>query len=487
MAIVLALLEGGALFAALWLMGLVAPWPAAAAVGWPGVLAVSAITALYYTDCYDLRRVSSVSRFAPRLLRCVALASVPLGAYSVVVPHAGTTAMATLLLLVGLPTAVRGLLYRAVRSAPFAERILIVGSGPLAQKVAEVIQTQSGHRYVTVGMIDGAPVHPASRWRRLRAIDSLDRFLDMARPDRIVVARGQRRTRLPVQPLLEARLRGIAVEDGAEFYERLTGKLAIEALTPSSLIFSKGFRHSLATLATARALSVVIAVGGLLILAPFLGVIALFIKLDSRGPVFFRQERVGLSGRRFTLVKFRTMHDAEDPRSEWACDNRHRITRVGRWLRAFRLDELPQFVNILKGDMDIVGPRPHPASNFSLFVTVLRNSPECGEQIPYYSLRSMVRPGITGWAQVRYRYANNLEEEIEKMRYDLYYVKHRSLWLDLRILAATLKIVVAGRGSAEVGGTTRDAGQGVGDAPAAHPGTMMIEPATPAHGGDARW
>ena len=126
---------------------------------------------------------------------------------------------------------------------------------------------------------------------------------------------------------------------------------------------------------------------------------------------------------------------------------RDRITRVGLWLRRFRLDELPQFVNVLRGDMDLVGPRPHPFSNFSLFVTVLRNSPECGEQIPYYSIRSMARPGITGWAQVRYRYANNLEEEIEKMRYDLYYVKHRSLWLDLRILADTVKTVLGGRES----------------------------------------
>jgi len=161
--------------------------------------------------------------------------------------------------------------------------------------------------------------------------------------------------------------------------------------------------------------------------------------------VLFVQDRVGLRGRRFRLLKFRTMRVTDAAPSEWAGDNRDRITRVGHWLRTFRFDELPQFVNVLRGDMDLVGPRPHPASNFSAFVTVLRNQPECGEQIDYYALRSMVRPGITGWAQVRYRYANNLEEEIEKMRYDLYYVKHRSLWLDLRILADTVKTVLAGR------------------------------------------
>jgi len=151
-----------------------------------------------------------------------------------------------------------------------------------------------------------------------------------------------------------------------------------------------------------------------------------------------------MNGRRFKLIKFRTMHPVSQKTSEWAKDNSDRITRVGRWLRKFRLDELPQFVNILRCDMNLVGPRPHPASNFELLVLVSRNAPEHGEVIPYYSLRSLVRPGVTGWAQVRYGYANDLEEEIEKMRYDLYYIKHQSLWLDLRILFDTVKIVLAG-------------------------------------------
>src|SRR6185503_5414293 len=138
--------------------------------------------------------------------------------------------------------------------------------------------------------------------------------------------------------------------------------------------------------------------------------------------------------RTFRLLKFRTMRPAGAATSEWARDNASRLTRVGVWLRRFRLDELPQLVNILRGDMNLVGPRPHPVSNFPLFVLAMRNTPDCGESIPYYALRSLVRPGITGWAQVRYRYANDLEEEIEKIRYDLYYVKHMSVWLDLRVL-----------------------------------------------------
>src|SRR5690606_8460044 len=146
-------------------------------------------------------------------------------------------------------------------------------------------------------------------------------------------------------------------------------------------------------------------------LAPLFLLIAIAIKLDSRGPVLFVQDRIGLHGKHFKLYKFRTMRPAEARTSEWAGDNKHRITRVGHYLRKFRLDELPQFFNVLRGDMNLVGPRPHPASNFELFVLVSRNTPECGGQIPYYSLRSIVRPGITGWAQVRYRYANNLSEE----------------------------------------------------------------------------
>jgi len=222
-------------------------------------------------------------------------------------------------------------------------------------------------------------------------------------------------------------------------YERLTGKLAIETLTPSTLIFSGDFKKSRLDLAAGRCLSLLVSIVGLTILSPLLGLVALLIKLDSRGPAFFVQERMGMAGRRFRLFKFRTMHVVDGPTSEWVCDNATRITRIGKWLRKFRLDELPQFFNIMLGDMNLVGPRPHPVSNFELF----------SDHIPYYWLRAKVRPGITGWAQVRYRYANNLNEETEKMRYDLYYIKHLSLAFDLRILFDTIKTVLFGSESVE--------------------------------------
>lgn len=314
------------------------------------------------------------------------------------------------------------------------ERILILGGGPLAGKLLEELDGR--RRCVVVGLLDDAaiPGTPGTRYRILGSIEDLPHVLQEVRPDRIVVALTARRGRLPLHDLLQARARGILVEDGVEAYERLAGKVAIEALTPGSVIFSRDFRKAPLGLAARRVLSVVAAVAGLLLLAPLLLLVALAIVLDSPGPVFFRQDRVGASGHPFTLFKFRTMRSSESHSSEWERDNGHRITRVGWWLRRFRLDELPQFWNVLRGDMNLVGPRPHPTCNHSLFV----------ERIPYYGLREAVLPGITGWAQVRYGYANGLVEETEKVRYDLFYVKHLSLWLDLRILVETVCTVVGG-------------------------------------------
>ena len=327
-----------------------------------------------------------------------------------------------------------------MRSFSFGERILVLGTCPLAEKLVAEIEARPHLRYVVAGIVDDepavpSPASPLSRYPHLGPLSDLDRIIRLVRPDRIVVTPGARRSRLPVAPLLEHRVRGIAVEDGIDAYEKVTGKLAIESLAPKSLIFGLGFRRSRLPRGAERVLSLAASALALTVMAPLLALIAIAIKLDSAGPVFFVQERVGLAGRRFRFLKFRTMHPAAGGTSEWARDNDDRITRVGKMLRRHRLDELPQFVNVLRGDMNLVGPRPHPVTNFQLFV----------QHIPYYSLRSVIRPGITGWAQVRYSYANNLEEETEKMRYDLYYIKHMSLWLDLRILLDTVKIVLLGR------------------------------------------
>jgi lipopolysaccharide/colanic/teichoic acid biosynthesis glycosyltransferase len=211
----------------------------------------------------------------------------------------------------------------------------------------------------------------------------------------------------------------------------MIGKVAIEALTPNDLIVggSRGY-HGLK-----RIFSVVAASVGLLLCAPFMALIAIVIKLDSPGPVFFFQERIGLRGRRFRLIKFRSMIPRDTTTSEWAGDNADRITRVGAWLRKYHLDELPQFFNILAGNMELVGPRPTPLSHHDLFE----------REIPNFALRSVIRPGLTGWAQVRIGYANNLAAEVEKMRYDIYYVMHQSFAFDLQIIRETVAVVLFGR------------------------------------------
>ena len=255
----------------------------------------------------------------------------------------------------------------------------------------------------------------------------------------------------------------IVVEAGVEAYERLTGKLAIELLPASTVLFSSEFRPSRVAVTFARVSSVLAACLGLALCLPAMALIAALIRLESPGPVLFVQERVGLGGRRFKLLKFRSMRETQNAHSEWAGDNADRITRVGRWIRKFRLDELPQFLNVIRGDMNLIGPRPHPISNRELFILVSRNTPECGEQIPYYSLRSCIRPGITGWAQVRYKYANGLDEEMEKLRYDLYYIKHYSPLLDLRILFETVKVVFLGHRGLEPESVWAQADEGAVD------------------------
>jgi exopolysaccharide biosynthesis polyprenyl glycosylphosphotransferase len=332
------------------------------------------------------------------------------------------------------------------------ELTLILGTTPLARQLAELIGSRPGGRYALLGAVrePDAAAPRSFPCPLLGTLDDLGRLLREHRPRRLIVALAERRRRLPMHHLIQARvIHRVAVENGDEVYERFSGKLAMDALTPSRVIFSHDFHPSFVARAAARAISLAAAAIGLLLFLPLCLVLAVAIKLDSAGPVLFVQERTGLGGRSFRMFKFRTMHPAAQQRSEWVRDNGDRITRVGRWLRKYRLDELPQFLNILRGDMNLVGPRPHPLSNFGLLTLVSRNVPECGEQIPYYFLRSMVRPGVTGWAQVRYRYANDIDEEMEKLRYDLYYIKHHSLRLDLRILLETVKVVVTGRGALE--------------------------------------
>jgi sugar transferase (PEP-CTERM system associated) len=256
--------------------------------------------------------------------------------------------------------------------------------------------------------------------------------------DRVIVALDERRGSLPLEQLLQCRLKGIHVDDGITFGESLSGKLSIENLHPSTIIFSNGFRGVLVYKGIKKVIDLIASFLGLLVFLPLCLIIALAIKLDSRGPVFYRQERIGQDGRLFSLIKFRSMTvDAEKDGPVWAVVNDQRVTRVGRWLRKLRLDEITQIINVIKGEMSIVGPRPERP----FFVKKLE------KEVPFYSHRHAVKPGITGWAQILYPYGATREDAQEKLKYDLYYIKHMSPIMDLRIISETAKIVLLGRGS----------------------------------------
>jgi exopolysaccharide biosynthesis polyprenyl glycosylphosphotransferase len=411
-----------------------------------GAVSGCCIVAFYYNDLYDLRVVRSFSLFASRLLQSFGVALILLALFYTLVPDARITEgafVSGLLVAAGLLVPLRAIGYTIMRRRAFADRVLVLGAGSLARRIIHEIESRPNFRYAVVGVVDdgvgaepGEPPYPV-----LGPLERIDKIIEDVKPDRLIVALTERRGRMPMTQLLECGAKGILVEDGLRTYESFTGKLPIEALTPSFLIFSGAFRKSRMQLALRRAASLAAAVTGLLLTAPLMAVIALALKLDSRGPVFFVDQRAGRGGRPFGLVKFRTMHPlppGQTPtRSVWDRDDTTRITRVGQWVRKLRLDELPQFWNILKGDMDLVGPRPE----------ILANVQAMSEQIPYYSLRHSVRPGLTGWAQTRFGYSVSLEQVTEKMRYDLFYIKHMSFWLDLRILVDTVKIVLFGRGA----------------------------------------
>jgi sugar transferase (PEP-CTERM system associated) len=253
-----------------------------------------------------------------------------------------------------------------------------------------------------------------------------------------VVALADRRGQLPIDELLRAKLDGVRVEDAATTYERMTGKILVDDLRPSWLIFSDGFQASRVTRFAKRLFDLTGALIGIVVAAPLMLLTAIAVRLESPGPVLYRQERVGEHGRLFTLYKFRSMRiDAEQGTPIWATSHDTRVTRVGRFIRLTRLDELPQFWNVLRGEMSFVGPRPERL----FFVQQL------AESIPFYMARHAVRPGVTGWAQVRYRYGASVEDALEKLRYDLYYIKHRSLVFDLTILVDTIKVMVCRKGA----------------------------------------
>jgi sugar transferase (PEP-CTERM system associated) len=329
----------------------------------------------------------------------------------------------------------RGAYSWIVQQPYFRERVYVLGTGDRAQRLLNGLRQRSELGIEVVGWtgnIEG----------ELTRETVAAHLVGLARENgvhRVIVAMQDRRGTLPVEELLELRLNGVKVEEATSWLEKISGRIEVEQLYASWLIFAEGFRFNTFFRVVRRVLNLSLALVGLVISLPLLPFIWLAVKLDSPGPVLYRQKRMGLRGATFFCYKFRTMRqDAEaDTGATWTADDDPRITRVGKVLRVSRLDEIPQLWCVLKGDMHFVGPRPERPE----FVEWL------SREIPYYGVRHVVRPGITGWAQVQYKYGNTLDDAREKLQYDLFYIKNASVGLDLWILFQTIKIVLLGRGA----------------------------------------
>lgn len=319
-----------------------------------------------------------------------------------------------------------------------AKRVLILGTGPLAMTMGLLFDTTRSN-LALAGYVNcvNEPVHVPQK----HVVGNGDSLLSIAlkeKAQKIVVSLTERRGTFPVKEVLDCKLRGIDIVDCPSFYEQMTGKLLVENINPSWFIFTEGFKATIFRQYFKRIVDILISFVGLTVSLPFLFLVPILIKLDSRGPILFRQERVGKGEKLFTLYKFRTMIDRAEKNTGpvWTQENDNRITGLGKFLRKSRLDEIPQLYNVLAGNMSFVGPRPERP----FFVETLK------KQIPYYSERHCVKPGITGWAQVRYEYGDSIEDAVEKLRYDLYYIKHLSIFLDNLIILDTIKVILFGRG-----------------------------------------
>lgn len=408
-----------------------------------GLLKIAAITLLalllsYYFDLYEPNRISQTWESYFRLLLVLSTLSFTLAGVIIIFPQADLghnvlfVSVVTLAMVLGLWRRVG----KWIEGLPvFRERVYVLGGGQHARTVVEILRARRDAGMEVVGEQSACETSELS-----------DRYtadlhaLCTPRPsiDRVIVAMENRRGVMPIRELLDLRLKGVVIENANLVLERLLGRLPLDGLNPSALIFTDGFRIKASRQVLRRLVSVAVAFLALVACLPLILFVALAVRFSSRGPIVFSQQRVGLRGQLFKVFKFRTMRqDAEAGGAVWAIRNDPRVTPLGRFLRKTRLDEIPQLWNVLRGDMGFVGPRPERPE----FVQWL------SREIPYYDLRHMIRPGITGWAQVRYQYGASLEETKRKLEYDLYYLKHLSLGLDLLILFETVKTIVLRRGA----------------------------------------
>lgn len=404
------------------------------------------LSALYYQDLYEINAYSTFKETLVKLVMALGTAAVTLGLiywlFPFVILETLVFSLAVVFVLIFV-VSWRMLFLYVLDKGLFNEKIIVLGSSALAMDIVEEIQSHLDCGYQVEALIPDGTNTILQRYveaplYRLSDTGRLCQVVEQMGVNRIVVALKDKRGRFPSQDLLTCRIKGIEVIEGVNFYEGLTGKILVREMRPSGLIFSEGFRPSWFSLAAKRMADLIFSGLMLVVLLPVWGLLALAVKLDSRGPVFYAQERVGQYRQPYRMYKFRSMAPDAEARTGpvWARQDDMRVTRVGRFIRRFRLDELPQLWNVFKGEMSLVGPRPERPH----FVEQLE------KEVPYYVARLEARPGITGWAQILYDYGASVEDAVEKLGYDLFYIKHLSFLLDATIMLRTVKAVLFGRG-----------------------------------------
>jgi sugar transferase (PEP-CTERM system associated) len=397
----------------------------------------------YLFDLYEFSLIRMQSLLVLRIFQALGLSAITLSLIVHFVPQMWIGRNVFLVHLFLMLTAMswwRLLVMWLLRNPRLAERVLIVGTGKHAVELArEVLKRREGGLQV-IGFLGDDPrllgqslINP----RVIGMVSQLKEVVQSFHPERIVIAVGNQRGSLPMESLLELKLRGeVAVEESSSFYERLTSRISTEELRPSQLIFANSSRWTCLYRRSRQVADIAFAFLGLLLSSPVMLLTAIAIKLESPGPILYTQDRTGLRNQVFKIIKFRSMRlDAEADGAKWAEERDPRATRIGRIIRKLRIDELPQFINVIRGDMSFIGPRPERP----IFVKQLERD------VPYYSQRHLVKPGLTGWAQVRYPYGASAKAAVEKLQYDLYYIKNQSLMLDIIILFETARIVLFGK------------------------------------------
>lgn len=403
------------------------------------------LTSFYLFDLYDFVVMHDRGELVLRLLQALGLAWIALALLFYVLPQVmigrGVSLISlpvALLLMVGWRLGIHWVLGHP----ELGERILIVGSGPFAIEVARETLQRPDAGFRIVGFVDSDPELVGKSLINPKVIGLTSELASLVKResiDRIVVAIGDRRGQFPTQELLRLSLSGdVSIEESASFYERLTGRVLLDMIRPSWLIFSSRGQRARVNEVMRIIIHRIVALVGAVLSLPIALLTAILIKIDSRGPVLYKQERVGKNGHTFTLMKFRSMRtDAEKNGPVWASNGDDRMTRVGRIIRKIRVDEIPQFWNILRGDMNFVGPRPERPH----FVSQL------AQEIDYYEQRHLIAPGLTGWAQIKYSYGASIEDAKKKLEYDLYYIKNQNVMLDATIMFETIKTILSGRGT----------------------------------------